>query len=142
MSFLWPYLRVSLASIGNIWLVLDNAWMSCALEQPEVLRSRVNSLSLLCKVLVATTVFQHSLRVVTKQSKTIWYVTKMHETFFCPGWKLPVHVMLKLFFSLFGMGRYYIYPSTFLYFYLYFPTVTRIWTWLLAIHHHCPTCTS
>ena len=57
ISFLWPYLRFSLASIGNIWWVLDHTWMSCALEQPEVLRSCVNALFLLCQVLVATTVF-------------------------------------------------------------------------------------
>ena len=30
--------------------------------------------------------------------------TKLHD--FCSGWKLPVHVSIKLFFSLFGMSTY------------------------------------
>ena len=64
----WPYLQypyyyvpdpntISLASIGNIWQVLNNSWMSCALELPEVLRSHVKYTFLVYKVLVATTVY-------------------------------------------------------------------------------------
>ena len=57
MRLLWPYSRVSLASIGIIWWVWDHTWISCALEQPEVLRSRVSIQFLVWQVLVASIVF-------------------------------------------------------------------------------------
>ena len=43
LSFLWPHTGVLMAAIGNKWWLWDNTLLSCALGQPERLRSRDRS---------------------------------------------------------------------------------------------------
>ena len=60
---------------------------------------------------------------------------------FCSGWKLPVHVSIKLFFSLFGMSTY-VFPPWEKDRCDVIVSVTKIWTWLLATLHISPTSSS